>query len=137
VENVSGNSEVLTELLQASQCGFECLEHWSLQTGMMSDELVDGGTNEDCILLVDQDFQMLLGGEEGEDCRYDAGTVGQLRLANLIQAERADGIGNGLDDLRDFSPNDSTKSQDVQPRWQARCQPQSHCKTPRAGDALE
>ena len=56
-----------SKLFDAAQRRFQCFKNGGLECRMMSNELIDGGANEDSILLVNQDLQMSLGGEQRED----------------------------------------------------------------------
>lgn len=69
---------------------------------MMPDQFVDGRPDEDSILLVLEDTLVTLGCEDGEETGNDCRTRGQLILSGLIQAERTDGVGDGLDYFDDW-----------------------------------
>lgn len=69
---------------------------------MMPDQFVDGRPNEDSILLVLEDTLVTLGCEDGEKAGNDCRTRGQLVLPSLIEAERTDGVGDGLNHFDDW-----------------------------------
>ena len=67
---------------------------------MVTDQLVNSGSDEYSIFLFTKDFKMLLRSEDREDARYDAWASCKLVLTNLIKAECPDCVGDCLDDLR-------------------------------------
>lgn len=57
---ISRDSIRIPKFLNSTKGGFQSLEDGFLQAGMMADELVDGGSDDDGVLLVNEYFQMLL-----------------------------------------------------------------------------
>lgn len=64
---------------------------------MMPDQFIDGRPNEYGVLLVLEHPLVALGCEDREKTGNDRRARGQLVLPSLIQAERTDGVGDGLD----------------------------------------
>ena len=99
----------------------------------MTNKLLDGCSDEDCVLLVLQDPLVALGREDTEKTRDDIGTICKLVLTSLIEAERSNCIRDCLNDLN-IAMNRCT--QDINnrylPRSLAQDQIQRRCRTPLA-----
>lgn len=93
------DSERVAELLDPRHGSLDRGEDHIFQRRMVTDELLDRRTDQDRVLLLLQHALMFLRSEDGEQTRNSAGTSGKLVLARLVQAERAEGVGDGLDNL--------------------------------------
>lgn len=65
----------------------------------MTDEFLERGPDEDSVLLLLQHALMFFGCEDMEDTGNDVRASRQLVLTSLVQAQSADGIRYGLNDL--------------------------------------
>lgn len=57
----------VAKLLDARESQFQRLENRCLEAWVVADKLVDSGADGDCVLLVDEDIEMLLRGEQSEN----------------------------------------------------------------------
>lgn len=74
------------------------LEHLVLERRVVTDELVDGGAQHVAIVALLEDTDMLLRSEDGEVARDERAGV-ELVEADGVEAEGADSVGNGLENV--------------------------------------
>ena len=138
--NVVGHNELIPEGLNLAERRGYGLEDRSLERGVVTDELIDCRAKENCILLVQQHFDMALRGEDGEYGWDDAWACCQLGLSRFVEAESPDGVGNGLQSLRNkdqlLLSRLSLEIANV-PRLPARHRTRQPCKTPPGGQFPE
>ena len=100
------------------------LEHLILQARVVANQLVDRGSNHVAVVPLGKDPHVSLRGEDGKVARDD-GPVVELGEALGVETERADGVGDGLQNLcaKEVSAECGGERRETARRWRGERNP--------------